>query len=234
MIRNSGHEDGDFVFVRSGVSRSSGGILPPLHDKWALLVGVSQFASKNIPPLPFVSSDVSRVFSALADPAIGRFPKEHITVLPANATSVQIHAALNLLVRRAEPDDMALVYLAGQIASFGHTYGPSSVPYLLTYDTDISSRDSLFATAVPFIDLLGTVSKRARSSRTLMLLDTSYSAPYIELPPGAALICARTRDEQAYETKAGGGLLTYYPMACSRRLNFSARLLPVSRQPRAL
>lgn len=207
MIRNSGHADGDFVFERRDAEVSVAPIGPP-HEKWALVVGVGEFASNDIAALISVPRDARRLSATLSDPGIGRFPAAHVTMLSDQPTVLTVRKAMNALARQAGPDDMVLLYFAGHITTADHSYGPGSHPYFLAYDSTISSADELSASSLPLGEVFDLV-RRIRSRRILLLIDSGHGAAWqnMTLPPGAAFISASRLEQRAYDN-LGGGLFT--------------------------
>jgi uncharacterized caspase-like protein len=153
----------------------------PIHQKWALIVGISRFSDSTVPPLRFTKADANAIADVLKDPAIGRFPPANVhTLTDDQATTKNIKEELNWIARRAAPDDLVVIYVAthGTPRSLDSASG---VNYLVTYDTEINSggkfnEDSLYATAYPMIDLANAVATRMKSLRTAVILDTCYSA----------------------------------------------------------
>jgi uncharacterized caspase-like protein len=157
----------------------------PVHDKWALVIGVGQFADQSIRSLRYTTADAKAFAALLTDPAVGRFPKANVHVLTdAAATTKAIKAELNWIARHAEPDDIVVIY----VATHGSPRKLDSVGglnYLLTYDTEVRSnqepdQDSLYATAFPMVELSSAVATRMRALRTLVVLDTCFSGGSIK------------------------------------------------------
>jgi uncharacterized caspase-like protein len=146
----------------------------PVRGKWALVVGIEKFQNPNIPALHYTGADASGLAAVLSDRSYGRFAPDHVTLLTdAQATTKGIKAALNLIARSAGPDDLVVIYVA--------THGsprenmPGGVNYLITYDTDPSSIDTLYGSALPMVELDEAVRSRFRANRVVILLDTCHS-----------------------------------------------------------
>jgi hypothetical protein len=156
-----------------------------VQQKWALVIGISRFADRNIPSLNYTAGDAQAFASLLTDPAIGRFPKANVhTLTDAEATTRNIREQLNWIARHAQPSDMVVIYLATH-GSPRETDSVGALNYLVTYDTEIHSldhpdEDALYATALPMVDLSSTVATRMHSLRTLVVLDTCYSGGSIK------------------------------------------------------
>jgi len=144
------------------------GIKPagPVHEKWALVIGIGKFQDKNIPQL-------------------------HVSVLTdLQATTRNIREKLNWLARSAQPDDLVVIFIAAHGSS--RDLDTSGVNYIITADTEISPKtgadrdrtsdtdkyvdhDALFATALPMVDIANTVASRVRAQRVAVFLDTCFS-----------------------------------------------------------
>jgi hypothetical protein len=152
----------------------------PLQQKWALVIGISKFADRNIPKLNYTAGDAEAFAALLSDPAIGKFPKANVhTLTDDQATTRNIKEQLNWIARHAQPNDMVVIYLATH-GSPRETDSVSGLNYIVTYDTEIHStdhpdEDALYATALPMVDLSSAVASRMRALRTLVVLDTCFS-----------------------------------------------------------
>jgi uncharacterized caspase-like protein len=149
--------------------------LGPVGQKWALVVGINRFQPKiGANPLEYADVDASSFAALLGDPAVGRFPPNQVFSLTnKDATRSAILEKLNHIATRAKPEDLVLVYIA--------THGSDrnddlrKVSYLYTYDTEISSKDQVFGTALPMEQLSEIVSTRFDAQRTVIILDTCHS-----------------------------------------------------------
>jgi hypothetical protein len=146
-------------------------------DRWALIVGIGSFTDQNIEPLKYTASDAQSFAAALLDPKIGGFKPDHVrTLMNDEATTKNIKINLNWLARSAAPDDLVVVYVA--------THGSSrdldtvGVNYIITHDTEIGANidpDSLYATALPMVDISNAIATRVKARRAAIFLDTCYS-----------------------------------------------------------
>jgi Caspase domain len=161
-------------FVLSAPLRPGENKLPPLHNKWALVVGISQFSDPRL-SLRFTTKDARDFAAALVDPKAGRFPAANVHVLgDTEVPTRRIKEELNWLARSAQEEDLVVIFVA--------THGTSrkddtaEVNYIVTSDTDLSSQDSLFGTALAMVELSDIVRTRIKARRTVLLLDTCHSA----------------------------------------------------------
>ncbi len=169
-----------------GVGNFAGGIGPgtgptgPVEQKWALVIGISKFADRNIPSLNYTAGDAQAFAELLSDPAVGKFPKANVHVLTdGQATTKSIKEELNWIARHAQANDMVVIYLATH-GSPREADSVGGLNYIVTYDTEIHStdhpdEDALYATALPMVDLSSAVASRLHALRTLVVLDTCFS-----------------------------------------------------------
>jgi hypothetical protein len=149
--------------------------LGPVSQKWALVVGISRFnPDAGAAPLQYAAPDATAFAELLRDPKAGRFPANQVFLLTnAQATTANIKARMNTIARNAKPQDIVVVYLS--------THGSArsddlkSVSYLMTYDTDVGSRDSVFGSALPMVDVSGILANRCAAQRTVAIFDTCHS-----------------------------------------------------------
>ena len=194
--------------------------LPAIGQKWALVVGISQFQPKIGPErLQYAANDAEAFAALLRDPVVGRFPSSQVLLLmDADATTANIKARLNTIARRAKPEDVVLTYIS--------THGSSrsddlrQVSYLFTHDTDVTSRDQIFGTALPMVEISGIISNRCVAQRTVAIFDTCHSGSSLDskalspdeinrlrLGAGRYIISSCAPDQKSYED-AGHGFFT--------------------------
>jgi uncharacterized caspase-like protein len=149
----------------------------PPGQRWALVIGIGSFTDPNIEPLKYTSSDAQSFVDALLDPRIAGFSADHVhSLLNDQATTKNIKIQLNWLARSAGPDDVVVVYVA--------THGSSrdldtvGVNYIITHDTEVGANidpDSLYATALPMVEIANAIATRVKATRAAIFLDTCYS-----------------------------------------------------------
>jgi len=159
-----------------GQPKSSGGPA----QKWALVIGIASFEDKVIPPLNYTASDAKSFAEVLLSPQYGHFKQENVHILlNEQATTRHIKEQLNWLARSAAPNDLVVVYIAAHGSP--REVDTAGVSYIITHDTDIGTDpnnpdiDSLYATALPMVDLANAVATRVRAERTAIFLDTCFS-----------------------------------------------------------
>ncbi len=159
---------------------STPAVAGPVQNKWALVVGISRFGDRAVPALNYTTQDAGAFAAELKDPNIGRFPADNVILLTDDqATTKNIKERLNWIARRAQPNDLVVIYVAthGSPRSLDSAGGAN---YIVTYDTEIKSvddpdQDALYATALPMVELANAVATRMKALRTAVILDTCYS-----------------------------------------------------------
>lgn len=152
----------------------------PVQQKWALVVGISQFSDRAIPILHYTTADANAFADELKDAKIGRFPPDNVHVLTdGQATTRSIKEQLNWIARHAQPNDLVVIYVATH-GSPRQLDAAGGATYIVTYDTEIKSadtpdEDALYATALPMVELANAVATRMKALRTAVILDTCYS-----------------------------------------------------------
>jgi uncharacterized caspase-like protein len=146
-------------------------------DRWALIIGIGSFTDQHIEPLRYTASDAQSFQDALLDPKIGAFKTDHVhSLLNDQATTKNIKMQLNWLARSAGPDDLVVVYVATHGSS--RDLDTAGVNYIITHDTEIGATidpDSLYATALPMVDIANAIATRVKAQRAAIFLDTCYS-----------------------------------------------------------
>jgi uncharacterized caspase-like protein len=149
-------------------------------EKWALVIGIASFEDKVIPPLNYTASDARSFADVLLSAQYGQFKPENVHILLNDqATTRHIKEQLNWLARSAAPDDLVVVYIAAHGSP--REVDTAGVSYIITHDTDIGTDinnpdvDSLYATALPMVDVANAVATRVRAERTAIFLDTCFS-----------------------------------------------------------
>jgi len=148
--------------------------LRPVARKWALVIGISQFSNPEL-NLRYTSKDAKDFAALLLDPKYGRFQASNLhTLADSQVTTRRLKEELNWLARMAGEEDLVAIFLATHGTS--RSQDTAEVNYLVTSDTDLQSEDSLFATALPMVELSDIVRTRVKARRTAIFLDTCHSA----------------------------------------------------------
>lgn len=189
----------------------------PIADKWAVVIGIGEFADPNTPKLKYAAKDAQDFYNYLVDPKRGRFAKDHVRLLlNKDATKVNILDALGdqFLPFAAMPDDLVVIYLSTHGSPAGADI--RGVNYVVAHDTELRR---LYATGINLPDLLKTIKDRVHTKRILLCLDTCYSGagasdsgkglmrtnidgPEIAQGIGSLVIASSSPDQRSWESDA--------------------------------
>jgi TonB family protein len=215
---------------------------PPVHNKWALLIGIGKFQDPTIAPIKFAVKNTTDLATLLKDPSLGRFSPDHVAVISGNhATKSGIEQAIDTwLLKKALPNDLVLVYICTR--SLASKDGTDV--YLCSYDT-LASEPA--PSGVSLLETLTLIAKRTQSHRVLAALDLSPAArgnfpdaARIANESGVSVLSANKLSEPSYESslastsyfvqyllegvKAGGGFLPLNVVAQYLQQNIPAEV----------
>jgi len=187
----------------------------PVRDKWAVVVGLTQFANAKIPKLRYATEDAKAFYQYLTTEA--NFSPDHVRLLlNEKATQRRVRSELGnkLLTRMVKPDDLVVIY----ISSHGSPSQMDAIEhknYVVTYDSD---PDDLYSTSIDMQEILGIIKHRVASDRVLLILDACHSggvdpnakgmmragnfdASSLAEGSGKMVICSSEPEEQSWESK---------------------------------
>lgn len=187
----------------------------PVRDKWAVVVGLTQFANPKIPRLRYATEDAKAFYQYLTKEA--NFAPDHVRLLLNDkATQRRVRSELGnkLLTRMVKPDDLVVIY----ISSHGSPSQMDAIEhknYVVTYDSD---PDDLYSTSIDMQEILGIIKHRVASDRVLLILDACHSggvdpnakgmmragnfdASTLAEGSGKMVICSSEPEEQSWESK---------------------------------
>lgn len=148
---------------------------PPERDIWAVVIGVSRYEHEDIPDLQYARTDAE----AFRDYLVNDFdvPADHVfTLFDEQVTTRSMLAALGEeVVRRAEPEDMVIIYYAGhgapeEVGGSGDG-NDGAEKYLVPYDANPTS---LFSTGFS-MDNISRIFGRIRAGTILFVSDACFS-----------------------------------------------------------
>ncbi|MBI1343525.1 MAG: hypothetical protein GC171_11380 [Terrimonas sp.] len=106
----------------------------PTGNTYALVIGISAYASRGIPQLQYANRDATAFAGFLASKAGGSVPAEHIRLLTdKEATLAAIDDALSWLLQTCEEGDRVFFYFAGHGDMENNTI--YKLGFLLAYNT---------------------------------------------------------------------------------------------------
>ncbi|MBC7998811.1 MAG: caspase family protein, partial [Leptolyngbya sp.] len=151
-------------------SSSSSASNKRIRDKWALIVGISNFKDSSI-NLHYCAKDAKDFSDFLINEK--NFAPDHVQLLTdATATRANILSLLGSrwLPRVAEPDDLVVIYFSGHGSPSSLDVG--GVNYLVAHDTDVND---LYVTGIAMQDLSRIIKERVHCDRVMVLLDACHS-----------------------------------------------------------
>ncbi|GAA2644468.1 caspase, EACC1-associated type [Streptomyces lunalinharesii] len=139
------------------------------NDRYALLVGVSTYASGTYADLPAVRADLHYMRAVLENTEIGMYNE---CALAAEPTRAEMLHAVETFLEARQPSETALLYFSGH----GEYCEQDGQLYFLTRDTDPAD---LPGTAVP-AEFLERMLQSCRAASKLVLLDCCSSGSVVQ------------------------------------------------------
>lgn len=146
--------------------------LGPVRDKYALVVGIREFADPAIKDLQYSDKDARDFYEYLIDQKGGRFDPRNVKLLVNDgATRAAILVGLNDIILQAQEQDLVVVYISSHGSPAVESAGLQGVGYIVTHDT---VWENVFVDSLEFQDFSEKVS-RIKARRKVTFLDTCYS-----------------------------------------------------------
>ena len=142
---------------------------PRIDRRWAVVIGVGEYASPDIPDLRYARADAEAMRDFLLSDAAGPFD-DVLYLVDADAGAGAMREALFVFLQQADWDDLVVVYFAGHGAPDPNR--PDNL-YLLPSDTD---PDALASTAFPMWDVKTALRRQIAAERVLVIADACHSA----------------------------------------------------------
>jgi hypothetical protein len=143
-----------------------------IGQKWAVVIGVSEYEDSRIPGLRYAARDAQSVYDWLVSPNGGRFAPSRVNLLvDRNATNENIKEALFTWLKQAIEEDLVVIYFAGH----GSPESPNSLHnlYLLPHNTKYSS---IAVTGFPMWDIETALKRFIKAKRVVIMADACHSA----------------------------------------------------------
>ena len=142
---------------------------PRIDKRWAVVVGVGEYESEDIPDLEFAPADARAIKDFLESDAAGPFD-EVLYLENEAATGAALREALFVFLQQADWDDLVVIYFAGHGAP---DPGRPDNLYLLPSDADLNA---LASTGFPMWDVKTALRRQIASERVLVIADACHSA----------------------------------------------------------
>jgi uncharacterized caspase-like protein len=142
---------------------------PRIDKRWAVVIGVGQYQSPDIPDLEFARSDAQAVYDFLKSDAAGPFD-DVLFLADDKATGAAMREALFVFLQQADWNDLVVIYYAGHGAPDPNR--PDNL-YLLPTDADVNA---LASTGFPMWDVKTALRRQIAAERVLVIADACHSA----------------------------------------------------------
>lgn len=200
----------------------------PIRDKWALVVGISNFKDTSI-NLKYAAKDATDFKNYLITEA--DFAPDHVKLLTdAQATRENIVGNLGekWLARVAGPDDLVVLYMSS------HGSAPDknvNANFIVTYE---GTKENLVFSGIPMQWLTVGIQEVLHADRTVLLLDVCHGGAIsgakalkrefefvpsaINVGPGQLILVSSMDDQISWESKRyHNGVFTHYLLEGLRR-----------------
>jgi hypothetical protein len=148
---------------------------PRIDERWAVVVGIGDYSSPEIPDLEFAPADAEAVRDFLLSSAAGPFQEDHVLFLEnESATGAAMREALFVFLQQADWNDLVVIYFAGHGAP--DPARPDNL-YLLPYDAQLGA---LAATGFPMWDVKTALRRQISAERVIVIADACHSAGALE------------------------------------------------------
>jgi len=187
----------------------------PVTDKWALVIGVSNFKDPSI-NLRYAAKDATDFRNFLINNE--KFKADHVKLLTdENADRENIIGMMGekWLGHHVHKDDLVVVYVSSHGSRSQDDAG--GVNFLVAHDTN---KNSLLATGIPMQWLTNIVRDQIHSERVILILDVCHSgsaaqgskslnripgldlaAKNLKIGSGQMIICSSSADQVSWESK---------------------------------
>ncbi len=212
------------IQATSGPAPAGGAASTPVKDKWALVVGISNFKDESI-NLKYAAKDATDFRDWLVSE--GKFKADHVRLLTnSKATRESIVGQLgdSWLGRLANRDDLVVVYISSHGSQAKDEV--NGVNFLVAYDTN---KNSLLATGIPMQWLSKIIKETVHCQRVVLVLDVCHSGAAaddakglsrerefdvakLSIGEGQAILCSSLAEQISWESKK------YHNSVFTRRL----------------
>jgi hypothetical protein len=172
-----------------------------MEDAYALIVGIANYPKVNPLP-PNVLDDAHDVAAVLVTPAQGGYQRDNVRLLLDDKASIEaLRDALATLAKSSTPSSTVFIYVSshGERLTSGHRAGE----YLLPYDVDASTDDTLAETSISGGELTDAL-RAIRARKLLVILDCCHSGGIGQPKTSKAPVTTSGLSEELYVKLQGG------------------------------
>lgn len=142
-----------------------------LGQRWAVIIGISNYRDTRIPSLRYASADAQSVYDWLISADGGRYAPSRIKLLiNQSATGKNIKNALFVWLQQALEEDCVTIYFAGH----GSPESPHTLSnlFLLPYD---SQYEDIATTGFPMWDIETALERFIRARKVVVVADACHA-----------------------------------------------------------
>jgi len=140
-------------------------------QRWAIIIGVSNYKDTRIPPLRYASQDAKSFYEWVISPDGGKYSPSMVKLLLGkDATGKNIRNALFIWLKQAIQEDVVMIYFAGH----GSPESPNSPNnlFLLPYD---ALYDEIATSAFPMWDIETALKRFIKAKKVVVIADACHS-----------------------------------------------------------
>ena len=142
-----------------------------ISQRWAVIVGISNYADSSIPSLRYAAADARSFYNWLTSTKGGRYPPSQVKLLVGEkATGRNIKEALFVWLKQALEEDMICIFFAGH----GSPEAPDSPEnlFLLPYDAQY---DNIATTGFPMWDIKTAFERYIKARKVVVMADACHA-----------------------------------------------------------
>ena len=141
----------------------------PICDRWAVVIGISDYADGAIEDLKYAHRDAEQFHRFLLSPRGGGFePQRTLCLTNAQATERRVRRALNEFLADAKKDDLVTIFFSGH----GMRQPDADNYFILCHDSQAAHMPS---TAIPMWGIDMALRKYIRAKRVVVLADACHA-----------------------------------------------------------
>jgi hypothetical protein len=140
-------------------------------QRWAIIIGISDYRDSRIVPLRYASKDAKSFYDWLVSTSGGKYPPSNVRlIINEDATGQNIKDALFNWLGRALAEDLVTIYFAGH----GSPQSPDQPNnlFLLPYDTQY---DNVAASGFPMWDIETAFKRFIKAKKVIVIADACHS-----------------------------------------------------------
>ena len=142
-----------------------------ISQRWAVIVGVSNYQDSRIPSLRYASADAQSFYRWLTSSEGGRVPPSRVKLLiNEEATGRNIKEALFVWLKQAIEEDLVIIFFAGHGSPESPDY-PDNL-FLLPYDAQY---DNIATTGFPMWDVETALKRFVQAKKVVVMADACHA-----------------------------------------------------------